>query len=309
MSGAILPSWRPGPTRDSLISFLDAAERLPVEQRVAVVDNDGTLWCERPRYAQLDFFLAALADAVRQRPALADRPEYAALLGGDPSAIAEIGLERIALALSELFAGIDPDQFADRARRFVFEVRHPELGRPYAATVYEPMLELLDDLRRRGFDVFIVTGGGTEFVRAISRELYGVEAHGVVGTLVRYEVERRDGRLGLVRTAEIAGAANEGEAKVAHIQQHLGRRPILSVGNSGGDREMLEWACAGDGPGLGLLIDHDDAEREYAYVSQAVTIVEAVPITEVGRELGWTVVSMANDWTHVFPAWESGSTR
>jgi phosphoserine phosphatase len=301
MTAELLPSWRPGATRDALVSFLDAAAQVPVERRVAVLDNDGTLWCERPRYPQLDFFLAALADRVRAEPTTADRLEYAALLGGDSTAIDDVGLERIALALSELFAGLGPEEFAERARRFVFDTRHPELDRVYAGSVYQPMLELLDELRRRHFDVFVVTGGGTEFVRAVSHDLYGVEPHGVVGTLVQYQVERHEGRLRLVRTARIAGAANEGEAKVAHIQQHLGRRPILAVGNSGGDREMLEWACSGDGPGLALLIDHDDDEREYAYLSRAVTFDEATPITDVARELGWTVVSMARDWATVFP--------
>ena len=180
--------------------------------------------------------------------------------------------------------------------------QHPTLGRPLRSDVYQPMLELIDELRRRDFTVSIVTGGGTEFVRAVSDELYGVPPEAVVGTLIEYEFVRHgDGRPALApHGPALDGAANEGAAKVTNIQTQLGRRPILAAGNSGGDREMLEWARAGDGPCLALLVDHDDAEREFAYVSTAETFAEPEPITDVGARLGWTVVSMANDWETVF---------
>jgi hypothetical protein len=180
--------------------------------------------------------------------------------------------------------------------------QHRTLGVSFARCVYQPMLELLEELRRREFTIFVVTGGGTEFVRAVSEELYGVPAEAVVGTLIEYDFVRRDGDLpALLRTGRISGAANEGAAKVSNIQTQLGRRPIIAGGNSGGDREMLEWARAAGGPCLALLIDHDDEEREFRYVSTAQTFTEAEPITEVGRRLGWTVVSMARDWATVFP--------
>jgi hypothetical protein len=164
------------------------------------------------------------------------------------------------------------------------------------------MLELLDELRRRAFTIFVVTGGGTEFVRAVSHDLYQVAPEAVVGTLVEYDFVRRDdGRPALLRTNRIESGANEGSAKVGRIQTHLGRRPILAAGNSGGDREMLEWACAAGEPCLAILVDHDDADREFAYLSTAQTFEEAEPITEVGQRLGWTVVSMKNDWATVFP--------
>jgi hypothetical protein len=169
--------------------------------------------------------------------------------------------------------------------------------------VYQPMLELIDELRERDFTVCIVTGGGTEFVRAVSQSLYGVAPERVVGTLVGYDMQRRDtGEPYLVRIAASVLDANEGAAKVTNIQTALGRRPILAGGNSAGDREMLEYAAAADGPSLALLIDHDDAEREYAYESKAGTFEANEPITDTGRRLGWTVVSMADDWSRVFPA-------
>jgi hypothetical protein len=224
------------------------------------------------------------------------------LLSGNKAAIASIGLERIAIALAGLFDGLTPQEFSAQVRSFMGGAAHTALGRPLRSVTYQPMLELLDELRRRDFTIGIVTGGGTEFVRAISDDLYGVSAERVVGTLIGYEFTR-DGehRPVLRRTATMLGTANEGPAKVTNIQTQIGRRPILAAGNSGGDREMLEWALAAEGPSLALLIDHDDAKREFQYISTAGTVVETEPITDVGARLGWTIVSMARDWDVVFP--------
>ncbi len=298
-----LPSWREGPTREAVLGFLTAADGLPVIERVAAFDNDGTLWCEKPTYVQYDFFEDALRQADAADPDVRQQPEYAAVIDGDAAAMAALGLPRIALALANLFTGLDPEAFTARVQAFMVRARHRTLDRPFSATVYQPMLELLDELRRHQFTIFLVSGGGTEFVRAISNDLYAIAPEAVVGTLVDYEFSRReDGRPVLRRTAGVQGLANEGPAKVNHIQAHLGRRPILGVGNSGGDREMLEWACAGDGPGLALLVDHDDDEREFRYVSEAGTFAETEPITSVAARLGWTVISMARDWSTVFPS-------
>ena len=297
-----LPSWREGPTREAVLGFLAAADGLPVSERVAAFDNDGTLWCEKPTYVQYDFFEDALRQALSVDPDIGRQPEYAAVLDGDAAAMATLGLPRIALALADLFTGLEPEAFTARVREFMARARHRTLGRPFGTTVYQPMLELLKELRRHRFTIFLVSGGGTEFVRAISSDLYAVAPEAVVGTLVDYEFSRRkDGRPVLRRTGGVQGPANEGPAKVNHIQSHLGRRPILGVGNSGGDREMLEWACAGDGPGLALLVDHDDDEREFRYVSEAGTFTESEPITAVAARLGWTVISMARDWSTIFP--------
>lgn len=285
------------------MAFLDAAESVPVEQRVACFDNDGTLWCERPSYVQLDFFVDALKSAVTAEPSLAKKPEFAALISGDHAAIGEIGLEPIAYALTGLFVGQGPDEFTAQVREFMGRATHATLGRPLRSCTYLPMVELVEELRRRDFTVCIVTGGGTEFVRAISQDLYGVPPQNVVGTLIDYEfVPTSQDGVGpaLRRTSQLIGAANEAAAKVSHIQTQLGRRPIFAAGNSGGDREMLEWAAGGQGPTLALLVDHDDAEREFAYLSEAVTVAETEAITDVGRRLGWTVASMARDWAEVF---------
>ncbi|WP_028644120.1 HAD family hydrolase [Nocardioides sp. URHA0020] len=302
MMDEVLPSWRSGATRDAVVAFLDAARTVPIEQRVACFDNDGTLWCERPTYAQLDFFVDALTSAVHADPRLSATPEFAALLSGDRASIGEIGLERIALALTGLFQGVAPEEFTARVREFMSRARHPSLGRAVRNSTYAPMLELIAELRRLDFSVFIVTGGGTEFVRAISQDLYGVPPEAVVGSLIDYDfvAAQADSAPTLVRSNRLVGAANEGAVKVTHIQTQLGRRPILAAGNSGGDREMLEWAAGAGETTLALLVDHDDPIREFAYVSTAETLDEAEPIADVGARLGWTVVSMAEDWDAVF---------
>jgi len=302
----ILPSWRPGPVRDAVTGFLDAALEVEPRDRVACFDNDGTLWCERPTYVQFDFFVDALKARQREDPSVTSVPEFAALLSGDQAAMGELGLTRIAMALVGLFEGMTPEEFTARVRGFVDRATHSTLGLPVRATTYRPMLELVAALRDRDFTVCLVSGGGTEFVRAISQDLYGVPPEAVVGTMVTYDYSAdpadSDGvpRPLLRRTTGVLGEANEGAAKVSHIQAQLGRRPILAAGNSGGDRQMLEWAAGGEGPSLALLVDHDDEQREFRYVSSAETFAEEEPITVVGARQGWTVVSMANDWECVF---------
>jgi phosphoserine phosphatase len=302
MSDEILPSWRPGATRDALLGFLDAAADVPLGERVACFDNDGTLWCEKPGYVQLAFFVDALKAAVAADPAVGDSAEFAALLTGDREAMGELGLERIGFALTGLFRGLSPEEFTARVRTFMAQAEHPTLGRPLAACTYQPMLELVAELRARDFAICVVTGGGTEFVRAVAPDLYGVAPEAVVGTLIAYDyVPTGDGRgPALTRTARLVGDANEGPTKVTNIQTQLGRRPILAAGNSSGDRQMLEWATTGDGPTLALLVDHDDADREFAYSGAAATFDDPDPVTDVAARLGWTVASIAKDWETVF---------
>jgi phosphoserine phosphatase len=300
MTGPLLPSWRPGATRDAVVAFLDAVTDVAPGERVAMFDNDGTLWCERPTYPQFDFFVDRLTAAVGERPELAERAEYAAVLTGDPAAIGALGLSRVALALLELFEGQTPAAYDASVQAFFDHAQHRSLGRPLRSMVYQPMLELLDALEQRGVDVFIVSGGGVEFVRAISQQLYGLPADRVVGTAIRYRYERQGNAPTLLRTAELDGPPNEGSAKIEALQRHIGRRPTLAAGNSLGDRELLEYAQTSL-PSLALLIDHDDAHREFAYASEAGTIAGDEPITDIGRREGWVVVSIRHDWSTVFP--------
>ena len=300
MSRLLLPSWRPGATRTAVVDFLAAVSDVAPEDRVAMFDNDGTLWCERPTYPQFDFLVDRLVAAVRERPELAGRAEYAAVLAGGESAIGALGLRRVGLALLELFEGQTPAEYDALVRTFFAEAQHRTLGRPLASLVYLPMVELLDALRQRVVDTFIVSGGGVEVVRAISQRLYRVPADRVVGTAIRYRYERQGDTPMLLRTAKLDGEPNEGPAKIEALQRHIGRRPILAAGNSLGDRELLEYAQTSQ-PSLALLINHDDADREFAYVSEASTIADDEPITDIGRRQGWDVVSMRDDWSTLFP--------
>lgn len=301
MSTERLPSWRPGRARDTILTYLDSLDAVPERDRVAYLDNDGTMWCERPTYVQYDFFVDELRRRSQGDPSLLEKPELAAVLHSDTAAMGELGLARIAGALASLFDDRTPSEFAAAVDAFMARYRHPTFGLATASLAYRPMLELLEELRAHRFTIGIVTGGGTEFVRRVSEPLYGVPAELVVGTLIGYRFERdADERPMLRRTVATVGEANEGPSKVANIQSQIGRAPIVAVGNSGGDREMLEWAMAGPHPGLAVLVDHDDAEREFAYESAAVTFHDAEPITAVADRLGWLTVSIRDDWSQVF---------
>jgi phosphoserine phosphatase len=268
--------------------FLDSSEMLPVEQRVAVFDIDGTLWCEQPQSLLIGFLLAELRRAVGERPELAERPEYRAALDWDRVAIARLGPVNVVLALEELHAGLTPEDYEARVRAAFAAARHPDRDVPLSQMRYRPMLELIGELRARHFSVHVVTGSGTEFMRAVSYQLFGVKPEGVVGSQVGYELDRADGVSRLVRTRERFGDPNDGPARIAGIQRILGRRPILAAGNSAGDAEMLEYAAAFDGPSLALFVDHDDAEREYGYAGPA----------DIPKS--WTTVSMRDDWSAIW---------
>jgi hypothetical protein len=199
-------------------------------------------------------------------------------------------------------AGITAEEFGGIATRWFAEARHPRFGVPFDALAYVPMLELLELLRAHEFRVFIVSGGGVEFVRAVSERMYGVTPDDVVGSAVQTRFERRDGRVVLVREPKLLGSPNEGAPKVVNIQARIGLRPIVALGNSAGDREMLEYAHTGERPSLCLVVDHDDAEREYAYAGASATDPGAQPIAETAAALGWTMVSMRDDWSRIFAA-------
>ncbi len=301
-----LDSWNDGAARSAILDFVARVTDeggtgfVPPAERIAVLDNDGTLWCERPTYVQALFVVARLRDAAAARPELAERPVVKALLAGDLAAAQGYGLEAMAGVLLELDAGRTTEEFIEDARAWLAAAEHPRFQVRFRELTYAPMLELIELLRANGFRVFIVTGGGVEFVRAVGEELYGVTPDDVVGSAVQVGFERRDGRVVLVRLPAMLGSPNEGPPKAVNIHSHIGRRPILAAGNSAGDREMLEYAHTGDHPSLCLVVDHDDAEREYEYAGQSVTDPDAESILDTASRLGWTVVSMRRDWNRVF---------
>jgi phosphoserine phosphatase len=269
-------SWNDTPARAAIEHYLDSIADVAPEDRLAVVDNDGTLWCEQPTYLQAFFILEQL--------------------GLDP---ARDGIPALPTLL-EAHAGLTTEAFEEVVTNWLHGFRHPRFGSPLEGLVYTPMVELLDRLRAHGFRVFIVTGGGVDFVRPVAAQIYGVERDDVVGSAVEVEFARRDGTIALVRTPRLDGSPNEGAPKVVNIHRHIGRRPIVAIGNSAGDAEMLEYAHSGPLPSLCLVVDHDDADREYAYAGAAVTDPGAEPIEETARRFDWTVISMRHDWNRVF---------
>jgi phosphoserine phosphatase len=271
-----LPSWNEGPARAAILDFVARvdAEDVPPAERVAVFDNDGTLWCEKPAYIQALFALEKTG------------------AGPDPHALVAAYVDR--------YAGTTTEEFEAEVLEWLERFRHPRFGVPFAGLVYAPMLELLELLREHGFRVFVVTGGGVDFVRPVGAQLYGVDPDDVIGSAIQVGFERRDGRVVLVRGRELDGSPNEGAPKVVNIHAHVGRRPLVAGGNSAGDREMLEFAHTGARPSLCIVVDHDDEQREYAYAGEAVTDPDAEPIAETAARLGWTVVSMRRDWSRVF---------
>jgi phosphoserine phosphatase len=295
-----LASWNDGPARAAILDYLEEIRDVPRADRIAVADNDGTLWCEKPAYIQAYFILHRLGEQAAANPELAADPVVQKLLEGDLAGAAEHGLGAVMRVLMGTHAGITTDEFDAAVAEWIEAFRHPRFGTPFTSLVYAPMLELLQLLREHGFRVFIVTGGGVDFVRPVGTQLYGVRPDDVVGSAIEVEMERRDGQVVLKRTAKLAGSPNEGPPKVVNIHAHIGRRPLVAMGNSAGDREMLEYSHTGALPSLCLVVDHDDAEREYAYGGEALTNPGAEPITETAARFGWTTISMRDDWSRVF---------
>ena len=290
-----LRSWKDTPTRQAIVAFAETAAReVPPEARVAVFDNDGTLWCEKPIQIQGDFILRRLHEMAEADPALREQQPWQAAYTRDTSWFGKVLEEHYAgddtnvgtllRGVLAAHAGINVDEFEAEADSFLRSAQHPTLARRYVECAYAPMVELLSYLESKGFANYIASGGGRDFMRPISHELYGIPRDRVIGSSTA--LDYRDGTI--VRKPE-ADVLDDGPQKPVRIWSRVGRRPIFAAGNSNGDIPMLEWA-----DGLRLLILHDDAEREFDYVAGAEASLERA------RTDGWTVVSVKDDWTTVF---------
>jgi len=302
-----LSLWNPGPTRDAVLAFVDRVTDpdtgLPPADRVAVFDNDGTLWCEKPMPIQLDFILRRLVAMVREDPTLSATQPWKAAAERDyawfGTALAkhyagdDSDLPALAGGILQAFADIGVDDFAGQAETFLRGTSHPTLGRGYLECAYAPMVELLGYLAENGFTSYIVSGGGRDFMRPITAEVYGVPSERVIGsaTALAY-VPNADG--GTIVRKAAADYLDDGPEKPVRIWNRVGRRPVLAGGNSNGDIEMLDWTRHPSVPALRLLVLHDDAEREFDYVSGSERALE------LAAKNGWTVVSVKNDWATVF---------
>jgi hypothetical protein len=301
-----LPSWNDGPTRQSIVAFVGkvtqegSADYVPPAERIAVFDNDGTLWSEQPVYVQLAFALDRVKALAPQHPEWQTQEPFASLLKGDVAGALAGGEKAIAQIVMATHAGMTTEEFASTVQDWLATARHPVTGRPYTGMVYQPMLELLAYLRANGFQTFIVSGGGIEFMRPWTERVYGIPPEQVVGSSIRTKYELRDGEPVLVRLPEL-DFIDDKAGKPVGIQKHIGRRPILAFGNSDGDFEMLEWTTSGEGPRLGLIVHHDDAGREVAYDRKSHIGRLDRGLDEAGRR-GWVLVSMKDDWRTIYPA-------
>jgi phosphoserine phosphatase len=301
-----LPSWSEGAARQRIVDFVTKvtdpanASFVPPAERIAVFDNDGTLWSEQPAYFQLLFALDRVKALAPQHPEWKTEEPFASLLKGDLQSALAGGEHALMQIIMATHAGMTTEQFAEVVEAWLATARHPVSGRPYPEMVYQPMLELLAWLRANGFETFIVSGGGIEFMRPWTQAVYGIPPEQVIGSSIETRYELRDGRPVLVRLPEIA-FVDDKAGKPVGIHRHIGRRPILAFGNSDGDFEMLEWTTSGTGPRLGLLLHHDDGEREFAYDRKSHVGRLDRGLDEASRR-GWQVVSMRSDWRTVYPA-------
>jgi phosphoglycolate phosphatase-like HAD superfamily hydrolase len=302
-----LPSWRPGVVKDSLLAFVaavtseDSAAFVQEPERVAVFDNDGTLWPEQPLPFQAAFAFAELIGAVQREPALADDPMVQAALAGDIGALmAGEHFEGLLRVMAVTHAGMTTEGFTASVETWLRSARHPRFDRPYDALTYAPMQEVLRLLRAYGFRSFIVSGGGADFMRVWVERVYGIPPERVVGSTGRTSFELRESGPVLLKSLDTL-FVNDGAGKPAGIHQFIGRRPLMAFGNSDGDLAMLQYTTINNPrPSFGLIVHHTDAEREFAYDAETKSTGRLVEALRQAPERGWHVVDMARDWERVF---------
>jgi phosphoserine phosphatase len=299
-----LPSWKDGPARNAILHFVTritnarGKDYVAPAKRIAVFDNDGTLWCEYPMQTQVFFAFAQLQDLVGKNPDLKDKQPYKAFLEHDTETLHQLGKKAVFEFAFATHSGVTVDEFDKHARDWFETARHPKLDRKFIKCTYKPQIELLSFLRDNGFKTFIVSGGGTDLIRAFADKAYGIPPEQVIGSSVKTKFEANGKHIDLRKLAEL-NSFDDREEKVSNISLHIGRRPILVFGNSDGDLAMMRYAKAGKCPSLVLLLHHDDAEREFAYdrdfrlspLREALDGVDAYDIQ---------LVSMATDWKEVF---------
>ena len=306
-----LPSWNDTPTKQAILDFVGAVTDesgpgyVPPAERVATFDNDGTLWCEKPMYIQLDYLLRKLAAQAASDASLRTRQPWKAVVEKDFDWLGgavtkhyqgdDTDLQVLLGGVLSLSEGMPVEQVEAEAREFIDNEHHPTLGLAYKDCIYQPMLELLHYLEANGFINYIVSGGGRDFIRSVSLDLYGIPRQRVSGSTVAYRYAGNEEGGVIVQRAEL-DVANDGPAKPVAIWDTVARRPILAAGNSNGDLPMLAFAGGPSLPALRLLVVHDDADREFDYIAGAEKVLSAA------QEQDWTVISIKQDWRKVFPA-------
>jgi phosphoglycolate phosphatase-like HAD superfamily hydrolase len=299
-----LPLWNDGPAKKAIVDFVLKVTRdggpdfVPESQRIAVFDNDGTLWSEQPMYVQLAFVVDRIKAMASQHPEWKDKQPYKAVLENDIEVLAKSGEKGLAELLMATHAGMSAEEFTAIATDWIKTAKHPKTDRPYTEMIYQPMLELLAYLRANGFKTFIVSGGGIEFMRPWTEATYGIPPEQVVGSSIKTKYEVKNGKPTLIRLPEV-NFVDDKAGKPVGIYTHIGRRPIAAFGNSDGDFEMIEWTTAGSGARLGVILHHDDAAREFAY-DRTSHIGKLDRGLDEAPKRGWTVIGMKDDWKRVF---------
>lgn len=300
-----LPSWNDTEPKQAIVAFVEkvtkpgSPEFVPVPDRIATFDNDGTLWAEQPMYFQLFFAIDRVKALAPQHPEWKTKEPFASLLKGDLNGVMAGGEQSLAQLVMVTHAGLTTEEFEKTVTDWIATAKHPKTGRPFTEMVYQPMLELLAYLRANGFKTFIVSGGGIEFMRPWTEKVYGIPPEQVVGSSGGLKYELRDGKPLIVKLPTIV-LNDDKEGKPVGIQRHIGRRPLMAFGNSDGDLQMLQWTAAGSGPRFCLYVHHTDAVREWAYDRES-HIGKLDQGLDEAKAKGWTVVDMKQDWTTVFP--------
>lgn len=300
-----LPSWNEGKAKAAIVDFVTKVttdggpDFVKPEERIAVFDNDGTLWSEQPVYFQLAFALDQIKAMAPQHPDWSDKEPFKSVLADDLKGIAAAGEKGLAEVLAQTHSGMTTEEFSKIVSAWIEEARHPRFDRPYDQLIYQPQLELLDYLRTNGFKTFIVSGGGVEFMRTFAERTYGIPPEQVIGSSGVTKFELRDGKPVLVKEPKIE-FVDDGPGKPVGINRFIGRQPIFAFGNSDGDLQMLEWTAAGEGARFMGIVHHTDAEREWAYDRQS-HIGKLDKALDEGAAKGWTIVDMKTDWLKIYP--------
>lgn len=300
-----LPSWNDGANKQAIIAFVEAvttqggADFIARGDRIATFDNDGTLWVEHPIYTQLAFAFDRVKALAPQHPEWKSTQPFQAVLEGDMEALGKSGMKGLMEIVGATHAGMSTAEFEKIVSDWIVTAKHPKFEKLYTGLVYQPMLELMDYLRANGFKTYIVSGGGIEFMRPWTEKIYGIPPEQVVGSSIVVEYKVVDGVPSLMRSPKIA-FIDDKEGKPVGILTHIGKRPIAAFGNSDGDYQMLQYTTAGPGKRLGMIIHHDDADREYAYDRKTHVGTLDKAMDDASKE-GWHLISMKNDWKRIFP--------
>lgn len=295
-----LPSWNEGPAKQAILEFArHAVAQVPVEERIAVFDNDGTLWSEQPVYFQFAFILDRVRALAPRHPEWKETEPFKSVLEGDLKKVLAGGEKAIVELAVATHGGMSTVEFDRVVLDWVATARHPRFKRPYTELVYQPMLEVLAHLRACGFKTYIVSGGGQDFMRPWVGRVYGIPPEQVIGSTGKVKYELKDGVPTLMRTG-VPDFVDDGPGKPVGIHRQIGRRPIAAFGNSDGDLQMLQWTAAGEGKRLALIVHHTDADREWAYDRQS-PIGKLDKAWDEATQKGWTVVDMRRDWRAIYP--------